>query len=52
MNEYLLALENNRMGRRLINARSRVQDILNNSFYTYQLYNGTLANKDKFLRIK
>lgn len=52
MNEYLIALENNRMGKRLINTRSMVQDILTKTYYTYQLYNGKLLNRDKFLRIK
>ena len=39
------------MGRRLINTRSMVQDILTKTYYTYQLYNGKILNKDKFLRI-
>lgn len=29
-----------------------VQDILTKTYYTYQLYNGKLLNRDKFLRIK
>jgi len=28
-----------------------VQDILTKTYYTYQLYNGKILNKDKFLRI-
>lgn len=39
------------MGRRLINTRSMVQDLLTKTYYTYQLYNGKILNKDKFLRI-
>lgn len=39
------------MGKRLINTRSMVSDILTKTYYTYQLYNGKLANKDKFMTI-
>ena len=49
--DYALSLENERMGKRLINTRSVVQDILTSTYYTYQLYNGTLANRDKFVKI-
>lgn len=50
-NDYLISLENNRMGKRLINTRSMVQDILTKTYYTYQIYNGKIVNRDKFLRI-
>lgn len=40
------------MGRRLINTRSRVVDILTGSYYTYHIYNGNLLNRDKFVTIK
>ena len=50
-NDYLISLENTRMGKRLINARSMVSDILTKTYYTYQLYNGNIANKDKFMRV-
>lgn len=50
-NDYLLTLENKRMGKRLINTRSIVQDYLENTFFTYQVYNGKIANKDKFVKI-
>ena len=40
------------MGKRLINTRSKVQDMLTKTYYTYQLYNGKLANRDKFLKIQ
>lgn len=39
------------MGKRLINTRSMVQDILTKTYYTYQLYNGQILNRDKFLKI-
>ena len=51
MNDYLITLENNRMGKRLINTRSMVQDILTKNYYTYQIYNGKLVNRDKFMKI-
>lgn len=39
------------MGRRLINTRSMVSDILTKTYYTYQLYNGNIVNKDRFLKV-
>jgi len=39
------------MGKRIINTRSMVQDILTKTYYTYQIYNGKIVNRDKFLRI-
>lgn len=50
-NDYLISLENNRMGKRLINTRSMVQDILTKTYYTYQIYNGKIVNRDKYLKI-
>ena len=51
-NDYLLNLENKRMGKRLINTRSMVQDYLEKTFFTYQFYNGKLANRDKYVKIQ
>jgi len=39
------------MGKRLMNTRSMVQDYLEKTFFTYQVYNGKLTNKDKFVKI-
>jgi hypothetical protein len=39
------------MGKRLINAKSVVSDILTKTYYTYQIYNGKLVNKDKYMSI-
>jgi hypothetical protein len=39
------------MGRRLMNTRSMVQDILTKTYYTYQIYNGKIVNKDRFLKV-
>jgi len=39
------------MGKRLINAKSVVSDILTKKYYTYQIYNGKLVNKDKYMSI-
>lgn len=39
------------MGKRLINVRSVVSDILTKTYYTYQIYNGKLVNKDKYMSI-
>lgn len=39
------------MGKRLINTRSMVQDILTKTYYTYQIYNGKIVNRDKYLKI-
>jgi hypothetical protein len=39
------------MGKRLINVRSVVSDILTKTYYTYQLYNGKLVNKDKYMSV-
>ena len=50
-NDYILNLENERMGKRLINTRSIVQDYLEKSFFSYELYNGKIVNKDKFVKI-
>lgn len=47
----LISLENKRMGKRLINTRSMVQDILTKTYYTYQIYNGKIVNRDKFIKI-
>lgn len=52
MNDYLIALENNRMGRRLINVKSTIQDMLTKNYFTYSVYNGKLANRDKYQKIK
>jgi hypothetical protein len=40
------------MGRRLINVKSTVQAMLTKNYYTYSIYNGKLANRDKYLKIK
>ena len=40
------------MGKRLINTRSMVQDILTKTYYTYHMYNGNILNRDKYLQIK
>ena len=40
------------MGKRLINTRSVVQDILTKTYYSYQLYNGNIMNKNKYPTIK
>lgn len=51
MNDYLIALENNRMGRRLINVKSTVKARLTNTYYTYSVYNGNLSsNKNKYIK--
>ena len=39
------------MGKRIINTRSMVQDILTKTYYTYQIYNGKIVNRDRYLRI-
>lgn len=37
------------MGRRIINTQSMVHDIFTKTYYTYQIYNGKILNRDKFL---
>lgn len=39
------------MGKRIINTRSMVQDILTKTYYTYQIYNGKIVNRDRYLHI-
>jgi len=36
------------MAWRILNTKSMIEEYLHNMYFTYQIYNGKLVNKDKF----